>query len=140
MSSVLVAHTTAGVYIESATGIRDGARTGLAAVTTGLLFLAALFFIPLVEPLQSLRYAYAPALVVVGLLMLGSARHIAYDDMTELVPAFAAIALVVFTYNIANGVTAGLAFHPVVKVAAGPGREVQPGAWVLAPITFLYFG
>jgi len=140
MFSGLVGTSTAGVYIESATGIRDGARTGLAAVTTGLVFLASLFFIPLVAPLQSLRYAYAPALVVVGLLMLGSARHIAYDDMTELVPAFAAIALVVFTYNIANGVTAGLAFHPVVKVAAGRAREVPPGAWVLAAMSFLYYG
>jgi AGZA family xanthine/uracil permease-like MFS transporter len=140
MFSGLVGTSTAGVYIESATGIRDGARTGLAAVTTGLLFLASLFFIPLIAPLQSLRYAYAPALVVVGLLMLGSARHIAYDDLTELIPAFAAIALVVFTYNIANGLTAGLALHPVVKVAAGRGREVRPGAWVLAAMSFLYYG
>jgi len=140
MFSGLVGTSTTGVYIESATGIRDGARTGLAAVTTGLLFLAALFFIPLVAPLQSLQYAYAPALVVVGLLMLESARHIAYEDMTELIPAFAAIALVVFTYNIANGLTAGLAFHPIVKVAAGRAREVRPGAWVLAAMSFLYYG
>jgi AGZA family xanthine/uracil permease-like MFS transporter len=126
MFSGLVGTSTAGVYIESATGIRDGARTGLAAVTTGILFLATLFFIPLVEPLQSLRYAYAPAL--------------AYDDMTELIPAFAAIALVVFTYNIANGLTAGLAFHPVVKVAAGRGGEVRPGGWVLAAMSFVYYG
>jgi len=139
MFSGLVGTSTAGVYIESATGIRDGARTGLAAVTTGVLFLASLFFIPLVEPLQSLRFAYAPALVVVGLLMLASARHIDYDDMTELVPAFAAIALVVFTYNIANGLTAGLALHPIVKVAAGRGREVRAGAWVLAAMSFVYF-
>jgi len=140
MFSGLVGTSTAGVYIESATGIRDGARTGLAALTTGFLFLASLFFIPLVEPLQSLRYAYAPALVVVGLLMLGSARHIAYDDMTELIPAFAAIALVVFTYNIANGLTAGLALYPVVKVAAGRTRELKPGAWLLAAMSFLYYG
>jgi len=140
MFSGLVGTSTAGVYIESATGIRDGARTGLAALTTGVLFLASLFFIPLVEPLQSLRYAYAPALVVVGLLMLGSARHIAYDDMTELIPAFAAIALVVFTYNIANGLTAGLALYPVVKVAAGRARELKPGAWLLAAMSFLYYG
>jgi adenine/guanine/hypoxanthine permease len=140
MLSGLLGTSTAGAYIESATGIRDGARTGLAAVTTGVLFLASLFFIPLVEPLQSLRYAYAPALVVVGLLMLASARHIAYDDMTELVPAFATIALLVFTYNIANGLTAGLALHPIVKVAAGRAREVRPGAWVLAAMSFLYYG
>ena len=139
MFSGLVGTSTAGVYIESATGIRDGARTGLAAVTTGLLFLAALFFIPLVAPLQSLQYAYAPALVVVGLLMLGSARHIAYDDMTELIPAFAAIALVVFTYNIANGLTAGLILHPIVKVAAGRAREVRPGGWALAAMSCLYY-
>jgi len=140
MLSGLVGTSTAGAYIESATGIRDGARTGLAAVTTGVLFLASLFFIPLVEPLQSLRYAYAPALVVVGLLMLASARHIAFDDMTELVPAFATIALLVFTYNIANGLTAGLALHPIVKVAAGRAREVRPGGWVLAAMSFLYYG
>jgi AGZA family xanthine/uracil permease-like MFS transporter len=72
--------------------------------------------------------------------MLASARHIAYDDMTELVPAFATIALLVFTYNIANGLTAGLALHPIVKVAAGRGREVRPGAWVLAAMSFLYYG
>ncbi len=140
MLSGLLGTSTARAYIESATGIRDGARTGLAAVTTGVLFLASLFFIPLVEPLQSLRYAYAPALVVVGLLMLASARHIAYDDMTELVPAFATIALLVFTYNIANGLTAGLALHPIVKLAAGRAREVRPGAWVLAAMSFLYYG
>jgi AGZA family xanthine/uracil permease-like MFS transporter len=140
MVSGLVGTSTAGVYIESATGIRDGARTGLAAVTTGMLFLLSLFFIPLIEPLQSLRYAYGPALVLVGLLMLTSARHIAYDDMTELVPAFAAIALVVFTYNIANGLTAGLAFYPVCKVAAGRVREVKPGAWALAAMSFFYYG
>jgi len=140
MFSGLVGTSTAGVYIESATGIRDGARTGLAAVTTGVLFLASLFVIPLIEPLQSLRFAYAPALVIVGLLMLASARHIAYDDLTELVPAFAAIALVVFTYNIANGLTAGLALYPVVKVAAGRTRELKPGAWLLAAMSFLYYG
>jgi adenine/guanine/hypoxanthine permease len=140
MLSGLVGTSTAGVYIESATGIRDGARTGLAAVTTGVLFLASLFVVPLIEPLQSLRFAYAPALVIVGLLMLASARHIAYDDLTELVPAFAAIALVVFTYNIANGLTAGLALYPVVKVAAGRAGELQPGAWLLAAMSFLYYG
>src|SRR5205814_173215 len=114
MFSGLVGTSTAGAFIESATGIRDGARTGLAAVTTGALFLASLFFIPLVQPLQALSYAYAPALVVVGLLMTASARHLEFDDLTELVPAFATVAMMVFTYNIANGMTAGLLLHPVV--------------------------
>jgi xanthine/uracil/vitamin C permease (AzgA family) len=92
----------------------------------GLLFLASLFVIPLIEPLQSLRFAYAPALVIVGLLMLGSARHIAYDDLTELVPAFAAVALVVFTYNIANGLTARLALYPLSRLPrGGPGAQAR---------------
>ena len=139
MFSGLVGTSTTGVYIESATGIRDGARTGLAAVTTGLVFLASLFFIPLVQPLQALRYAYAPALIVVGLLMTASARHLQYDDLTELVPAFATIAMMVFTYNIANGLTAGLLLHPIVKVAANRAGEVRPGAWVLAAMSLLYY-
>ncbi|HUG55370.1 MAG TPA: hypothetical protein VMR21_17310 [Vicinamibacteria bacterium] len=90
-------------------------------------------------PLQALRYAYAPALVVVGVLMTASARHIAYDDLTELFPAFATIVLVVFTYNIANGLSAGLALYPLVKLAAGRRAEVRPGAWVLAAMSLLYF-
>jgi adenine/guanine/hypoxanthine permease len=74
MFSGLVGTSTSGAYIESATGIREGARTGLAAVTTAGLFAVALFFIPLIEPLQQLRYAYGPALIAVGVLMLGSVR------------------------------------------------------------------
>jgi len=135
----MVGTTTSGAYIESATGIREGAKTGLAAVTTAALFLGALFFVPLVKPLQQLQYAYAPALVAVGLLMISSARGIDFDDMTELVPAFATIAIMVFSYNIANGLTAGLALYPFVKAAAGRIREVRAGAWALAALCLSYY-
>jgi AGZA family xanthine/uracil permease-like MFS transporter len=135
----LVGTTTSGAYIESASGIREGARTGLAAITTGLLFVVSLFFIPLVEPLQRLAYTYSPALVAVGLLMVSSVRHIDFEDLTELVPSFVTIVMMVFTYNIANGLTAGLALYPLVKVAAGRGREVKPGAWVLAALCASYY-
>jgi AGZA family xanthine/uracil permease-like MFS transporter len=135
----LVGTTTSGAYIESATGIREGARTGLAAIVTAGLFAASLFFIPLFEPLQRLRYAYAPALVAVGLLMLSSVRRIDFEDLTELVPAFATIVMMVFTYNIGNGLTAGLVLYPVVKIAAGRAREVKGGAWALAAISAVYF-
>src|SRR6266545_1953790 len=83
----LVGTTTSGAYIESATGIREGARTGLAAVVTGLLFALTLFFVPLVQPLQKLAFAYGPALMVVGVLMFGAVRRLDTDDWTELVPA-----------------------------------------------------
>jgi AGZA family xanthine/uracil permease-like MFS transporter len=135
----MVGTTTSGAFIESATGIREGARTGLAALTTAALFLATLFFVPLVTPLQRLQYAYAPALVAVGLLMISSARGIDFDDMTELVPAFATIAIMVFSYNIANGLTAGLVLYPFVKSAAGRFREVKAGAWVLAALCLTYY-
>jgi len=137
--AALVGTSTSGAYIESATGIREGARTGLAAVTTAGLFALSLFFIPLVEPLQRLHYAYAPALVVVGLLMVSSVRNVDFDDLTELVPAFATIVMMVFTYNIANGLTAGLLLYPLVKAGAGRGREVSGGAWVLCALCASYY-
>ena len=135
----LVGTTTSGAYIESATGIREGARTGLASVVTALLFAGSLFFIPLLEPLQKLQFAYAPALVAVGLLMTGSFARIDFEDLTELVPAFVTITLMVFTYNIGNGLTAGLLVYPVVKAAAGRFRDVKPGGLALALVCAAYY-
>lgn len=137
--SALVGTSTSGAYIESATGIREGARTGLAAVVTGLLFLAALFFVPLVEPLQQLRYAYGPALVAVGVLMLGSVSRIAWDDLTEAVPAFATITMMLFTYNIGNGLTAGLVLYPVIKLLAGRRKEINSGSLLLGALCLVYY-
>jgi AGZA family xanthine/uracil permease-like MFS transporter len=95
--------------------------------------------VPAVAPLQRLHYAYAPALVAVGLLMTASARHVEYDDLTELVPSFATIVVMVFSYNIGNGLTAGLLLYPVIKLFAGRAREVKGGAWALAAISAVYF-
>lgn len=135
----LVGTSTSGAFIESATGIREGARTGLAAVTTAALFLLSLFLVPLVTPLQQLEYAYAPALISVGIAMLPTVRGIEFDDPTELVPAVATLAMMVFTYNIANGLTAGLALYPLLKTAAGRKSEVAPGAWILGAVCLLYY-
>jgi AGZA family xanthine/uracil permease-like MFS transporter len=137
--SALVGTSTSGAYLESATGIREGARTGLAAVTTAGLFAVSLFFIPLVAPLQHLRYAYGPALVAVGVLMLGSIRRVDFEDMTELVPAFATIVVMVFTYNVANGLTAGLVLWPLFKAVTGRFKEVKAGSVVLALLCLVYF-
>ncbi len=139
MLSGLAGTSTSGAYIESATGIREGARTGLAAVTTGILFALSLFFVPLVEPLQHLRYAYGPALIAVGVLMVEPVRRIDFDDLTELVPAFATIVMMAFTYNIANGLTAGLVLHPLMKVLTGRWREVTGGGAVLALLCLIYY-
>jgi len=139
MFAGVVGTTTSGAYIESASGIREGARTGLAAVTTGGLFAVSLLFLPLFEPLQRLEYAYAPALIAVGLMMVSSIRQIDTEDLTELVPAFATIAMMVFSYNIANGLTAALVLHPLLKILAGRSREIRPGGLVLAALSLLYY-
>ena len=137
--SGLIGTSTSGAYIESSTGIREGARTGLASVVTAALFALSLFFIPLFEPFQSLQYAYAPALLIVGMLMLRAATKIDFDDLTELVPAFTTVIVMVFTFNIANGLTAGLVLYPVMKVLAGRARELRAGMLVLAALCALYY-
>jgi adenine/guanine/hypoxanthine permease len=137
--SGLVGTSTSGAYIESSAGIREGARTGLASVVTAALFAASLFFIPLFRPLQELRFAYAPALLVVGMLMIGALKNIEFDDFTELVPAFATIVMMVFTYNIANGLTAGLLLHPLMKAGAGRWREIRGGSLLLAGLCAVYY-
>jgi AGZA family xanthine/uracil permease-like MFS transporter len=137
--SALVGTSTSGAFIESAAGVRAGARTGLAAVTVALLFAASLFFLPLVTPLQSLTYAYGPALIAVGVLMIGSVTRIDFDDLTEAVPAFTTIVMIVFTYNIGNGLTAGLLLYPLVKLAAGRWRDLNAGALLLAASCLIYY-
>jgi len=139
MFSALVGTSTSGAYIESATGVREGARTGLAAVVTAILFAASLFFIPLVSPLQNLSYAYGPALIAVGAMMIGDVRKIQWDDLTEATPAFVTLTMIVFTYNIANGLTAGLVLYPLLKIAAGRYREVNAGTVVLGSACLAYY-
>jgi len=139
MFSGLVGTSTSGAYIESATGIGEGARTGLAAIITALLFAIALFFIPLIEPLQQLRFAYAPALIAVGVLMLGSITKIDFQDLSEVVPAFATITMMVFTYNIANGLTAGLVLYPIMKLLSGRLKDLNSGSIVLGLVCLVYY-
>lgn len=139
MFSGLVGTSTSGAYIESATGIREGARTGLAAIVTAGFFALALFFIPLAEALQQLRFAYGPALIAVGVLMIGAIRNVDFQDVSEVVPAFVTVTMMVFTYNIANGLTAGLVILPVMKAAAGRARELNAGSIVLALLCLVYY-
>ena len=139
MFSALVGSSTSGAFIESASGVREGARTGLAAVTVGLLFAVAIFFIPLVQPLQQLRYAYGPALIAVGLMMMGAIRKIDWDDLTEAVPAFITLAMIAFTYNIANGLTAGLILHPLLRAVSGRWRELNLAAILLGLACLVYY-
>lgn len=137
MFAPVVGTSTAGAFIESAAGVEAGGRTGLTAVVTALCFAVTLFFSPFVAAIPA--QAYGPALVVVGLVMLQPITKIAFGDFTELVPAFAVVALMSFTYNIGIGVTAGFVLYPFCKLVAGRWREIKPGLWVLAGLSLLFF-
>lgn len=137
--SAVVGTSTSGAFIESAAGIREGARTGLASVVTASLFALCLFLIPAVQPLQQMKYAYGPALIAVGVLMLGAVTKIDFTDLTEAAPAVVTIALMPFTYNVANGLTAGLVLHPLMKLTTGRWRELHPGGIVLAVLCSVYY-
>jgi AGZA family xanthine/uracil permease-like MFS transporter len=139
MFAAMVGSSTSGAYIESAAGVKEGARTGLAAVVTALLFAATLFFIPLVQPIAELSYAYGPALILVGVMMLSSVQKIDFADMTELVPACVTIFMIAFTYNIGNGLTAGLVLYPVLKLLTGRARELHSGSIVLGLACAAYY-
>jgi AGZA family xanthine/uracil permease-like MFS transporter len=125
------------VYLESASGIAEGARTGLANMVTGLLFLAAMFFTPLyaVVPIE----AAAPTLVVVGALMVRQIREIDFTDFSTALPAFLTIVVMPFTYSIANGIGAGFISYVLLRLATGRAREVHVLMWVVALAFVGYF-
>ena len=131
--------STVTSYIESATGVEQGGRTGLTALTVAALFLVALFFSPVVAMLGGYPPITAPALVLVGAMMLGNVRHVDWNDYTEVVPAFLVLGGIPFTYSIADGLALGLIAYPLVKVLGGRAREARPSAWVIAGLLLLYF-
>jgi adenine/guanine/hypoxanthine permease len=129
--------TTSGAYIESATGVEAGGRTGLTAVITAFCFGGTLFFAPFISAIPP--QAYAPALIFVGLLMLAPVTRIPFDDLSELVPAFGVIVLMAFTYNIGIGMTAGFVLYPLCKLFSGRLRDVRPALWALTALSLLFF-
>lgn len=129
--------TTSGSYIESAAGIEEGGRTGFTALVTAILFLLALFLTPILTAIP--KCAYAPALIIVGILMIDSVKNINFSDKTELIPSFLAIIFMSFTYNLGIGITAGLASYPIIKLLAGRAREVEFGAWILGGISLVFY-
>jgi len=124
-------------YIESATGVGEGARTGLASVITGLLFLVAIFFAPLVELIPA--QAAVPALVLVGFLMMQQVKGIDWDDLEIAIPAFLTIVLMPFTYSISVGIGAGFITYVFIKLVRGKAGDIHPLMWGVAAAFVLYF-
>jgi len=124
-------------YIESASGVGEGARTGLASIVTGVLFLLTIVFAPLVNIIPS--EAAVPALVLVGFLMMQQVKGIDWDDLEIAIPAFLTIVLMPFTYSITVGIGAGFLAYVVIKLVRGKARDVHPLMWVVALLFVAYF-
>jgi AGZA family xanthine/uracil permease-like MFS transporter len=133
----LLGTTTTGTYIESAAGIEAGGRTGLTAVVTAIALLLCLFFAPILTAIPA--YAYGPALIIVGGMMLSLIGKIDFGDYSEWIPAFITITLMSFTYNLGIGITAGFIIYPIMKIGSGQIRQIHPGMWLLAAVSLLFY-
>jgi len=131
--------STVTSYIESTAGVEQGGRTGLTAVVVAVLFLAALFFAPIVRMVGGYPAITAPALIVVGSMMMRGVTKIDWQDYTEAMPAFLTIIGIPLTYSIGDGLALGFVSYPVIKLAAGRGREVRWLMYLMAAVLAAYF-
>ena len=129
--------STVTTYIESASGVAEGGRTGLTGVVVAILFFLALFFKPLVSIVPGA--ATAPALIVVGTMMMSNITKIDWDDFTEVLPAFVALIIMPLTYSISNGIALGFIVYPLIKLFTGKKDEVHWLVYLLALIFIIYF-
>ena len=147
VGGVLLGTSTVSSYIESVTGIAQGARTGLANVVTSGLFLCALFFSPLAEMFSGqvayggmvLRPVIAPALIIVGSMMMKCVKFIDWDDLSEAIPAFLSIIIMPLTLSITEGISFGFISYVLLKLAAGKGRRVHPLVYLVAGLFVLRY-
>ena len=124
-------------YIESASGVGEGARTGLASVVTGICFLLTTFLAPLVAVIP--YEAATPALVIVGFLMMTQIKHVDWEDLGIAIPAFLTIILMPFTYSISVGIGAGFISHVVIRLIQGRRKELHPLLLVVSALFVVYF-
>ncbi len=137
MGGALLGTSTVTTYIESTAGISEGGKTGFTSVVTGLLFLLALFIAPLAGLVPA--EATAPALIIVGVLMVGAVAKINFDDFTEAFPAFLTIIFMPLAFSIADGIAFGFIAFPIVKLVAGKHKEVHWLLYILGVISLIHF-
>jgi AGZA family xanthine/uracil permease-like MFS transporter len=129
--------STTTAYVESAAGVEQGGRTGLTAVITGILFLLAMPFVPLVDIVP--KYATAPALIMVGLFMMKEICRIDFSDIRHGLPAFVIIVMIALSYSISTGLAFGFIAFTLMEVMAGRIREIKPTMWLIAVLSIFYF-
>lgn len=136
-SGALLGTATTTTYIESGSGIAAGGKTGLTAVVVAILFLSCVFLAPLAGVIPT--SATAPALIMVGVFMMGAIKKIDLEDMKEAIPAFLTIILIPLTYSIANGIGAGLIFYTIIALFTGKARELNPVLIIIALLFIIKF-
>ncbi len=130
--------STVTSYIESASGIEEGGRTGLASVVTGVCFFLALLFVPIAGIVPG--YATGPALVMVGLFMMKEVRRIDFDNLEESFPAFVIVVMIALSYNISTGLAFGFSSFVIIKLLCGKVREIKPAMWIVAILSVVFLG
>ena len=136
MMGALMGTSTTTSYIESAAGIEQGGRTGLTSIVTGVLFLVAMLFVPVVGIVP--KYATAPALIMVGLFMMKEIKEINFGKIEEGFPSFIIIIMIALSYSISTGLAFGFASFVLIKAILGKGREVRPVMWLIACLSILF--
>ena len=132
MGGALLGTSTVVSYIESAAGVAAGGRSGVAAIVAGLLFLASFFLAPWLGTVPP--YATAPALILVGALLMTHAADVDWDNLATAIPAFLTLAAIPLTFSIATGLAFGLIAHTLLTIAAGRAREVSPFLYGLTAV------
>jgi len=136
MIGALLGTSTTTSYIESAAGIEQGGRTGLTSIVTGLLFLLALFFVPIVKIVP--EYAAAPALIMVGLFMMKEVKKIDFTNIGEAFPAFIIMVMIALSYSISTGLAFGFISFVLIKTVSGKVRDIKAAMWIIAVLSLIF--
>ena len=136
MIGALLGTSTTTSYIESAAGIEQGGRTGLTSIVTGVLFLLALLFVPIVGIVP--EYATAPALIMVGLFMMKEVKKTDFTNLEEAFPAFIIMVMIALSYSISTGLAFGFISFTLIKIVSGKAKDVKPAMWVIAILSILF--
>jgi len=131
--------STVTSFIESASGVEQGGRTGLTALTVAVLFVLALFFSPLIAMVGSYPPITAPALVVVGSMMMRNVTKVDWSNYAESMPTFLIIIGVPMTYSVSDGLALGFIAYPIIKLFSGQGRDVSWLMYLMAFVLIMYF-
>ncbi|RKY25412.1 MAG: NCS2 family permease, partial [Planctomycetota bacterium] len=136
MIGAVLGTSTTTSYVESAAGIEQGGRSGLTSIVTGILFLLAMLFVPVVGIVPG--YATAPALIMVGLFMMKEVKRIDFTNLQEAFPAFIIVVMIALSYSISTGLAFGFISFAFIKLVSGKARDVKPAMWVIAILSLLF--